>query len=104
MWHPEFLENSSQTASFFNFVEAKNIQVVFLSASAKGLKEKGVSEEKIARVHSPESIIIWAMVHDVITKSQAQPTLPEERKVLVNVPVLVLGREQPSGIGPGVDC
>ncbi len=38
------------------------------------------------------AIVIWSMIHDAITTSPNIASLPEERRVLHKVPVLVLGR------------
>ena len=38
------------------------------------------------------AIIIWSMINDAITDSPGIVSLPEERRVLKKVPVLVLGK------------
>ncbi|MSR64535.1 MAG: hypothetical protein EXS18_02000 [Verrucomicrobiae bacterium] len=43
------------------------------------------------------AIIIWSMINDAISSTPASASLPEEIKVLKDVPVLVLGRASIAG-------
>ena len=43
------------------------------------------------------AIVIWNMINNIISSPGGNPSLPEERKILQNVPVLVLGRAGAQG-------